>query len=84
MNKYIIVLKNELDKIDFSQTDNTSFENCTRSLNKEKFIISFVSEPGFLNEINIEGNKTFTVEEISNYINNTVVSEWMDLSYLEQ
>jgi hypothetical protein len=83
MNKYIIVLKSELDKIDFSQTDNSSFYDCTRSLNNEKFIVSFVSDPSFLNKINIEADKTFTVDEISNYINNTVVSEWMDLSYLD-
>jgi len=63
--KYLVILAEEINTIDFSQVLETSAETLRYSLDKSQFLLKFEGEtPRFL-----EGKKTYSYEAIKEILN---------------
>ena len=63
--KYLVILAEEINTIDFSQVLETSAETLRYSLDKSQFLLKFNGEtPSFL-----EGKKTYSYEAIKEILN---------------
>ena len=63
--KYLLILAEEINNIDFSQVLETSQDSVRYSIDKSQFLIKFKGEtPSFL-----EGKETYTYNEIKEILN---------------